>query len=106
MDQCERDRIPSHRFTDRPPTDVRHPERLRLPGVLGTSHTVVPGERLLGPQEVASYLGLPVKTLYQWRYKGVGPPGLRIGRHVRYRPEDVEAWLHRVSELGQRGEVV
>jgi predicted DNA-binding transcriptional regulator AlpA len=47
-----------------------------------------------------------VKTLYQWRYRGVGPPGLRIGRHIRYRPEDVEAWLHRVSELGQRGEVV
>jgi integrase len=52
MDQRERDRIPSQRFTDRPPTDVRHPERLRLPGVLGTSHTVVSGERLLGVRAV------------------------------------------------------
>ena len=74
-----------------------------MPGVPGPYHRVVPGERLLSPEDVADYLGLPVKTLYQWRYKGVGPPGLRIGRHVRYRPEDVEAWLDRVSE--QRGDV-
>lgn len=61
--------------------------------------------RLVAPEELANYLGVPVKTLYQWRYKGVGPPGLRIGRHVRYRPEDVEAWLHRVRDLGHRDEV-
>jgi excisionase family DNA binding protein len=42
---------------------------------------------------VASYLQVPVKTLYTWRYKRVGPKAHRVGRHLRYRWEDVEAWL-------------
>jgi excisionase family DNA binding protein len=63
------------------------------------------GERLFSPEEVASYLGVPVKTLFQWRYKGVGPRGIRVGRHVRYRSDDVEAWLERVGDPERRGEV-
>lgn len=53
------------------------------------------GERpaMLSPRQLADYLGVPVKTLYDWRWKGEGPPGYRVGRHVRYRVEDVEAWL-------------
>jgi predicted DNA-binding transcriptional regulator AlpA len=58
---------------------------------------------LLSPEKVAVFLSVPVKTLYQWRYKGVGPRGLRIGRHLRYRPADVEAWLREVGERGHRG---
>jgi excisionase family DNA binding protein len=50
-------------------------------------------ERLATPAEVASYLQVPVKTLYTWRYKRVGPRGHRVGRHLRYRWEDVEDWL-------------
>jgi excisionase family DNA binding protein len=62
-------------------------------------------EALLAPEEVARFLGIPLKTLYQWRYKGVGPRGLRIGRHVRYRPADVDAWLREMGERDDRGEV-
>jgi excisionase family DNA binding protein len=62
-------------------------------------------DALLSPEEVAAFLSIPVKTLYQWRYKGVGPWGQRIGRHLRYRPADVEAWLTEVEERGHRGEV-
>lgn len=55
--------------------------------------------RLLWAAEVAEILGVPVKTLYQWRYKGIGPVGVRVGRHLRYRAADVEAWVEgRVSE--------
>jgi excisionase family DNA binding protein len=50
-------------------------------------------ERLATPAEVASYLQVPVKTLYTWRYKRVGPCAHRVGRHLRYRWEDVEDWL-------------
>jgi excisionase family DNA binding protein len=46
--------------------------------------------RLATPREVASYLQVPVKTLYTWRYKRVGPRAHRVGRHLRYRWEDVE----------------
>jgi len=43
--------------------------------------------------EVAELLGVPVGTLYGWRHRGEGPPGYRIGRHVRYRRAGVEAWI-------------
>jgi excisionase family DNA binding protein len=51
--------------------------------------------RLLSVDEVADVLGVPVRTLYQWRHKGVGPLGLRIGRHLRYRAADVSEWIDR-----------
>ena len=51
--------------------------------------------RLLSVDEVAEVLGVPVKTLYQWRHKGVGPLGLRVGRHLRYRAADVSEWIDR-----------
>lgn len=51
-------------------------------------------DRLWTPEEVSAYLGgVPVSTLYQWRYKGIGPRSRRVGRHLRYRPEDVRAWV-------------
>lgn len=50
-------------------------------------------ERLWAVEDVAAYLGVPVKTVYEWRTKRYGPTGFRVGRYVRYRREDVEAWL-------------
>jgi len=50
--------------------------------------------RLWTPEDVSAYLGgVPVSTLYQWRYKGIGPKSRRVGRYLRYRPEDVRAWV-------------
>lgn len=43
--------------------------------------------------EVAAFLRVPPKTLYRWRYAGEGPPAYRVGRHLRFRWGDVEAWL-------------
>ncbi|MGP3922503.1 helix-turn-helix transcriptional regulator [Streptomyces sp. 8N616] len=48
---------------------------------------------LATPQEVAAYLGVPVKTLYQWKYRGIGPNVHKVGRHLRYRWPEVDAWL-------------
>ncbi len=50
-------------------------------------------ERLWGVKDVADYLGIPVQTIYQWRTKGYGPPGVRMGKHVRFVPEEVRAWV-------------
>jgi excisionase family DNA binding protein len=44
-------------------------------------------------EEVATELNIPKRTLGQWAYKGQGPAYLKIGRHRRYRREDVDAWL-------------
>lgn len=57
-------------------------------------------EPLLSPAELAAHLDVPVSTLYAWRYHGDGPPGLRVGRHIRYRLQDVEEWLQ--SRLDRR----
>jgi predicted DNA-binding transcriptional regulator AlpA len=43
------------------------------------------GDRLMSLTDVSEMLGIPVHTLYRWRYKGDGPVGYRVGRHVRYR---------------------
>ncbi len=50
-------------------------------------------DRLLTVEELADYLGVPVATLYQWRHRGEGPPGFRVGRYIRYRRNDVEQWI-------------
>ncbi len=50
-------------------------------------------DRLLSIPELAAYLGVPVATIYRWRYTRDGPVGYRVGRHVRYRLADIERWL-------------
>ncbi|HVV09238.1 helix-turn-helix domain-containing protein [Amycolatopsis sp.] len=50
-------------------------------------------EKLLSISDLSEYLGVPKGTLYQWRTKGYGPQGRRVGKYVRYRPEDVDAWI-------------
>jgi excisionase family DNA binding protein len=50
-------------------------------------------QRLLSPHEVAAFLGVPLQTIYRWRYRHEGPSGYRVGRHVRYRTADVQRWL-------------
>ncbi|MEU3765696.1 helix-turn-helix domain-containing protein [Amycolatopsis keratiniphila] len=44
-------------------------------------------------EEVSDYLRVPVKTLYQWKWLGEGPPVRKIGRHLRYDPTKVRAWV-------------
>jgi excisionase family DNA binding protein len=61
-----------------------------------------PLDRLLTVEELADYLGVPFATIYAWRYRGEGPPGFRVGRHIRYRPTDVEAWIeHQLQDVGR-----
>ncbi|CAN5268611.1 hypothetical protein BH23ACT9_BH23ACT9_14710 [soil metagenome] len=48
---------------------------------------------LLTLQEVAADLRVPLATLYQWRHRGEGPRGIRVGRHVRVRASELERWL-------------
>ncbi len=50
-------------------------------------------EPLLTVEDLARMLGVPVPTIYGWRYHGEGPRGFKVGRHVRYRLADVNKWL-------------
>jgi predicted DNA-binding transcriptional regulator AlpA len=57
------------------------------------SSTATTPERLATTDEVADYLGVPAKTLLQWRYWGQGPDFIKVGRYVRYDWNDVRKWL-------------
>ncbi|RPF25750.1 helix-turn-helix transcriptional regulator [Georgenia muralis] len=61
---------------------------------MGTSTTQWGGlDPLLGVQDLAEYLGVPVRTIYDWRQTGHGPRGFRVGRHLKFAVSDVVAWL-------------
>ena len=58
-----------------------------------TMRDTTSGSALLTPAEVSRYLGVPAGTLANWRYQERGPAFLRVGRHVRYRSEDIDSWV-------------
>jgi excisionase family DNA binding protein len=49
--------------------------------------------QLLTVTEVARQLQLAERTLEQWRQARRGPPYILVGRSVRYRQADIDAWL-------------
>ena len=49
---------------------------------------------LLNEMEVASLLTVSVATIRRWRLLGQGVRYMKVGSAVRYRPEDVTAWLN------------
>jgi len=49
--------------------------------------------RLMPEQEAAEHLGISVRTLQAWRVKGGGPKYSKIGRSVRYRLCDLDAFI-------------
>lgn len=50
-------------------------------------------DQLMTVEQLAEKLQIPKTTLYAWRYRGTGPLGIAVGRHLRYRRADVERWL-------------
>ena len=49
--------------------------------------------RLLTPGQVADLTGVPTSTLARWRCQRRELAFVRLGRAVRYRPQDVNAWI-------------
>jgi hypothetical protein len=48
---------------------------------------------LLTKEEAARFLKIPVRTLHYRRCARKGPPYRKIGRHVYYHRDDLEAFL-------------
>ena len=59
-------------------------------------------EKLLHPKEFAELAGVPLATVYKWNHEGTGPIVIRVGRHVRYRPSDVDAWIENRATVGMK----
>lgn len=68
-------------------------EQAAIDDELSAIELAPPQDRLWSVDEVSYYLGVPVNTLYLWRSEGRGPASRRVGRHLRYRAEDVKAWV-------------
>jgi excisionase family DNA binding protein len=49
--------------------------------------------QLLTEKEAAQRLGLSVSTLQQRRFRGRLPAFVKLGKAVRYRPEDLDAFI-------------
>lgn len=47
----------------------------------------------LSIKDLADEIDVPIRTIYAWRTKAYGPPGATLGKHVRFRRTDVEAWI-------------
>ena len=63
---------------------------------VGLQNSLAPFEkRTLTDLEVAARLGVSRFTVRSWRLKGTGPRFLKMGRAVRYRPEDVDEYERR-----------
>jgi excisionase family DNA binding protein len=50
-------------------------------------------DEILTAEEVSKFLKISVFTLYRWRRKGYGPAASRVGNRIRYRADDVRAWM-------------
>jgi len=49
-------------------------------------------DRWLSVEEIASYLGIVRESVYRWVVKR-GMPGHKVGRHWRFRKEEVDEWV-------------
>ena len=50
--------------------------------------------KLLNNSEAAEFLGMSPDTLPRWRWAGIGPAYMKVGRSIKYRRADLEAFLN------------
>jgi len=51
-------------------------------------------EGLVDLEWLSEFLDISERTIYAWRQRGEGPPAYRVGKYLRYRQSDIEAWLN------------
>lgn len=57
------------------------------------SQVAVTLPRLMSQRDLAAYLGKSTAWCERARWAGEGPRFVKLGRHVRYRADDVLAWI-------------
>lgn len=57
-------------------------------------------EPLIGVEELAEYLCVPVQTIYDWRLSGRAPPAFKLGQHLWFAASDIAEWLEERHEGG------
>jgi DNA-binding transcriptional MerR regulator len=54
-------------------------------------------EKWFSNRDLAARYDVPLKTIFHWRQIGYGPPGIRMGNHVRYDPAEVRRWEQQLA---------
>jgi predicted DNA-binding transcriptional regulator AlpA len=81
----------SRRITRAP--DQRPAASQHRPQEHASSATLATSSHLIDEKQRCAELGISSVTATKWRAKAAGPPFIKVGRLVRYRRTDVEAWL-------------
>ena len=55
-------------------------------------------EHVISLSELCAHLHVTAQTIYDLRSQGRGPRGFRVGRELRFRVSEVEAWLERMEQ--------
>lgn len=50
-------------------------------------------DALITETRAADILDISIRTLQSWRTRRTGPPFVRVGRAVRYRPSHLSLWV-------------
>lgn len=58
---------------------------------------------LLNDRDVARITRMSLASVRRWRLLGTGPRFLKLGSSVRYKAEDVAAWINSRPAGGQEG---
>lgn len=70
-----------------------------------TTHCTVSVPALWDQKQVAAYLGKSTAWCERARWTGEGPKFIKLGRNVRYRAEDVVAWVEAQPCVNSTSEV-
>lgn len=65
---------------------------------------MTPGLKL--SRQAAEHLNVAEQTLRAWRLRGHGPRFIKLGRSIRYDPQDLDDWVasNRRTSTSDRGE--
>lgn len=75
-------------------------EKIRDHSAKMTTLSLVDG--VLSLSELCTQLQVSAQTIYDLRSQGRGPRGFRVGRELRFRVSEIDAWLTRLESEDDR----
>jgi excisionase family DNA binding protein len=78
---------------------IRTEAGIEFPWVICGGYTALM-EAMLNTNQVAELLGMSVSTIRKWVHYGY-IPHVKLGRAVRFRERDIEAWTEEKAEKGR-----
>lgn len=75
-------------------------EKIRKTSAKVPTRSLVEG--VLSLSELCADLQVSAQTIYDLRSQGRGPTGFRVGRELRFRVAEIDAWLQRLEAEDHR----